>query len=340
MGHQKSDEPILLRGDNFTPPSRTPWGGRRIRALKGMPPGEPVGESWEVSVEPSFPSVDGDGRPLSERVDEGWLGGERARGGTALLVKLLDTDDALSVQIHPSDDAPGLAPDESGKPESWYVVDHAPGAGLYLGLSEDATEARVRAALDAGDDLSALLPFVPVAPGDFFVIEAGTPHCIGAGVLLVEPQRVLPGRRGVTYRYWDWNRRYDEAGRRDPDGKPRALHREEALGVTRWDLPRGEALLSRVRHRAGPPPTEATVELLSGEGAPLRSDALAVARVAGTGVVTLPDWDRLAGLTVLSGEVTLGDRVVPAGRSAALPARWRPRQATLKQAHAILAATP
>ena len=341
MGHQKSDEPILLEEQNFTPPSRTPWGGERIRALKGMPPGQVVGESWEVSVEPSFPSVGLDGRTLAERLDAAALGEEAARGGTALLVKLLDTADALSVQIHPRDDAPGLAPDESGKPESWYVVAREPGAGLYLGLAEGADEARVRAALDGGADLSSLLGFVPVEPGDFFVIEAGTPHCIGRGVLLVEPQRVAPGRRGVTYRYWDWNRRYDEGGRRDPGGEPRALHREEALAVTRWDLPRGEALLERVRVRAGAPCTEARVEALCGPSdAPLRSEALAVARLSGTGEVTMPDWNLLTGLTVLDGVVTLGDLRVPRGRSAALPASWRPRIAQLEGAHAIIAATP
>ena len=53
---------------------------------------------------------------------------------------------------------------------------------------------------------------VPVTTGDFFVVPAGTPHAIGGGIVLVEPQRVLPGRRGVTYRYWDWNRRYDASG--------------------------------------------------------------------------------------------------------------------------------
>ena len=67
-------------------------------------------------------------------------------------------------------------------------------------------------------DASALLRFVPVAPGDFFTIGPGTPHAIGPGLTLVEPQQVLPGRRGLTYRYWDWNRRYDAEGRPDPQG--------------------------------------------------------------------------------------------------------------------------
>jgi mannose-6-phosphate isomerase len=346
MGHQENDEaprPVRLAPDNFTPPTRTPWGGRRIRPLKGMGEGPRVGESWELSVEPSFPSRTAGGRPLEALLRQdpaGWLGAEAERGGTALLVKLVDADDELSVQIHPSDEHPGLGPDESGKPESWYVVDRDPGAGLYLGLAAGADRAAMERALDEEGDVSALLPFVPVEPGDFFVIEAGTPHCIGRGVLLVEPQRVLPGRRGVTYRYWDWNRRYDAEGRRDPDGRPRALHRREAVAVTDWDLPRGEALLDRIRRRAGPaaPEAPARVEPLAGPGG-LSSDALRVARLHGTGAAELPDWELLRAVTVLGGGLRLGSLALRAGQTAAVPAGWRGSVA-LERAHAIVSAAP
>jgi len=321
--HQEIDEPALLEPTNFTPPARTPWGGHRIRALKGLPGGPRVGESWELSIEPSFPSELADGRRLDALAPD-----------CALLVKLLDAQDALSVQIHPSDDDPTLGPGEAGKPEAWYVVDREPGAGLWIGLTEDADEARVRACLDAGGDLSALLPFVPVEPGDFFSIEAGTPHCIGPGVFLVEPQRVSPGKRGLTYRYWDWNRTYDAAGRRDPGGAPRALHVEEALRVTRWDLPRGEALLDRIRVRAGAPALG---------GAPTRrvlvdGPPLSVARLGGDGVVDLPPRPTLAALTVLAGAVELGSIRVGAGRSAAVPAGWT-GSARLRAAHALMSST-
>jgi hypothetical protein len=180
------------------------------------------------------------------------------------------------------------------------------------------------------------LPFVPVEPGDFFVIEAGTPHCIGRGVLLVEPQRVRPGKRGVTYRYWDWNRRYDREGRRDPEGQPRALHRREALAVTDWDLPRGAALLHRVRRRAGVPELRgaAQVDELAGPGG-IPSDALRVARLHGNGELPLPRWDVLRAVTVLAGVIRLGELEVRAGRTAAVPASWR-GPAVLDAAHAIV----
>ena len=341
---QKIDAPVLLRPDNFTPPSRTPWGGQQIRALKErwVGDGAPVGEAWELSVEPSFPSLcDPDGEPLAERIRRApaaWLGEER--GGTALLVKLLDAAEPLSVQIHPRDGAPGLREDESGKPECWYVVAREEGAGLYLGLNEGVGAEAMAEAIDRGGDVAALLPFVPVEPGDFFVIEAGTPHCIGGGVTLVEPQRVAPGRRGVTYRYWDWGRTYAADGTLDPHGQPRALHRDEALASTDWSLPRGEALLERVRLRAGPVDraSAARVQLFCApSGAPLVSSALRVARLAGSGEVTLPAWPVLRAITVLEGEVELEGVVIEAGRTAAVPAAYA-RPARLRRAHAILSA--
>lgn len=345
--------PVLLRPDNFTPPSRTPWGGTRILERykpELARPGDDgrVGESWEISVEPDFPAkVEPDGTPLPEvlaRDTEGWLGAEAAMGrrSTALLVKLLDAADELSVQIHPTDDYRGLGPGEGGKPESWYVLEHQPGAVLYLGLREGVTREQMRDALRSEGDVAALLHPVQVAPGDFFVIDAGTAHAIGRGITLVEPQHVAPGRRGVTYRYWDWNRRYDPGGRRDPAGEPRALHVEDALAVTTWDGPRGADFVERIRLRAGAPDLAAPPELvaLCGPAGGLANAHLAVQRWAGTGEHWLPAADRLRGLTVVDGAVELegeGFRVrVPRGRSAVLPASLPATRALLEGAHALV----
>lgn len=336
--------PISLRADNFTPTSRTPWGGTRIASeYKGLGEGRVVGESWELSVEPDFPSVTRDGERLADvlaRRPVESLGREAARGGTGLLVKLLDTADELSVQIHPADDYAGLSQNESGKPECWYVAWHEEGAGVYLGLSPDATREAVRDALARDADVSALLSFVPVEVGDFLLIDGGTAHAIGRGLTLVEPQRVIPGRRGVTYRYWDWNRRYDPAGRLDPDGAPRALHVEHALAVTRWDAPRGDDFLRRSRVRAGAPTLDgpARVEPLCGRDGPAVSDALEVARLSGTGAARLPGWNALRGLTVLEGSVTVGGVRVARGETAALPADLRDAEARCEGAHAVISA--
>lgn len=344
-----SPEPALLRADNFTPPSRTPWGGHRLaREYKQpfLPAGaEPqIGESWEVSVEPDFPARLEDGRMLSEYIAAApseVLGGEasRAHDGTALLVKLIDAREPLSVQIHPGDDYAGLAHGECGKPESWYVIDHAPGAGLYLGFRADATEAAVREALEQGRSLEPLLRFVPVERGDFFLIDAGTPHAIGGGLTLVEPQHVIPGRRGVTYRYWDWGRRYDAGGRPDPSGTPRPLHVEHALRVTSWERVRHESFIEGIRVRAGEPSlalAPSTVQLAGGGG--LSSPYLHVTRLSGTGRVALPQHDRLLGITVVAGSVTLGTLRIERGRSAVVPARLAGSLLELDHAHALVCA--
>jgi len=348
VGPRNSRRPLLLQPDNFTPPERTPWGGHRIAGglklnagleLRGV-----VGEAWELSVEPDFPSRIVDGPTLDEvlRADPALLGREAPLGSTALLVKLVDAADDLSVQIHPSDTDPALAAEESGKPEAWYIIGAEPGSGLYLGFRDGVSRQDIEMAIDREAAVDALMSFVPVSPGDVFLIEPGTPHAIGKGVLLLEPQRVSPGKRGITYRYWDWNRRYDATGRLDPGGQPRAIHRERALSVTSWDGPRGDALLERVRHRAGPAATDGTasLETLVGDRAPIGSEVFFLQRLAGSGDLALPADDRLRSLTVLDGGVTLhdGDTALELGRgqTAALPACLGPLRVELDVAHAVL----
>ncbi|MBK8169732.1 MAG: class I mannose-6-phosphate isomerase [Sandaracinaceae bacterium] len=357
---RKPPSPILLRADNFTPPSRTPWGGTTLRStLKAHAPLAAdkaayavVGESWEVSVEPDFPSVD---ELTSLQLDEHirgapaeWLGREHAAGkeSTALLVKLIDAADELSVQIHPNDSYTGLHAGESGKPESWYVVACEYGAGIYLGLSESTSRDSMALALAREADVSKHLQFIPVEPGDFFLIEAGTAHAIGRGLILVEPQHVTPGKRGVTYRYWDWNRRYDKDGKLDRLGSARALHVKDALAVTAWDAPRGSEFLHRARLQAGTADLDGPPSLLPlcGPTHGLLSSHLEVSRLAGNGRFRLPAVDALRGLTVVDGSITLHaearDFVVAKGRSAALPACLSETPCTLSNAHVILSSIP
>lgn len=343
-----SPAPALLRADNFTPVARTPWGGTRLAAQYKQQlarPGQVIGESWEVSIEPDFPALLESGEPLTAFIanaPEAVLGRERrdlGRAGTALLVKLLDTAESLSVQIHPDDHYAGLAPGECGKPESWYVVEAAPGAGLYLGFRAGVEAAQVRAALEQGASLEPLLHFIPVQPGDFFVIDAGMPHAIGAGLTLVEPQHVLPSQRGVTYRYWDWNRRYDASGRATPDGAPRPLHVEHALAVTDWPRFRDPSFVAGIHLRApaldlsGAP---RLTHLAGGSGLP--SAFLAVSRVSGTGKLALPYRDRLQSLTVLEGQVDCAGVRIERGRSAVVPACAAEATLELASAHAIVCA--
>lgn len=342
--------PLLTAADNFTPLARTPWAGRYLAdVLKHgvATTDEAVGESWEVSFGPELPSkVEGDPRTLAQIAkDEGeaFLGREAPRGSSALLVKLLDAAEPLSVQIHPSDADPQLAQDESGKPECWYVVRAEPGAAIHLGLSEDATLDRMRASIENGQDASRWLHRVPVVAGDLFVVPAGTPHAIGGGITLVEPQRVLPGKRGLTYRYWDWNRRYDAEGRASPNGEPRALNLSRALAVTRWEAPRAAAFLDRVHARvhvdlASTP----SIVRAMGEGARAHSDALEVALLAGTGSIEVPRTNAVEAWTVLEGSVRLVGASfsveIPRGRSAVVPACVGAMRCEARGAHVVISA--
>jgi mannose-6-phosphate isomerase class I len=322
----KSLTPVKLREDNWTPPSRTPWGGRWIRdqLKRGLPradarPEDIVGESWELSFDPTFPSRLDDHRTLAEVVAEApasWLGRHAEARSSPILLKLLDAREPLSVQVHPADDDPRLGPTESGKPEAWIVLDRAPGAGLWLGLSAEIDREELARAIEDGDDVSPYLNFVPVEPGDAFLIEAGTVHAIGPGVTLLEPQLVRPGRSGATYRLWDWGRRYDPEGRPSPDGLPRLLHRERALAVTRFDGPRGAAFVAscRAMPRRLPAPHSLVHEHV------LSLHELSVERIAGSGLIELPPRDTLVGLTVTRGALTIGDLHARAGETCVIPA--------------------
>lgn len=154
-------------------------------------------------------------------------GGE-ARGGAErlpLLVKLLDARDKLSVQVHPADGDPTLAPGESGKTEMWYVLDAEPGATIIYGLRDGVGAREFAQAIEAGR-VADCLQQVPVQAGDAFLIPAGTIHALGAGVLVAEIQQ----SSDTTYRVHDY-------GRPGLDGRPRELHIREALQVTRYRMP-------------------------------------------------------------------------------------------------------
>ncbi len=324
--------PQLLRPDNFTPLTRTPWGGQRILArykaglgLQGRPPA--VGESWEISVEPSFPSrlaqTDETLGAVLAQAPAAWLGPELAArfgGQTPLLVKLLDAAQDLSVQVHPADGDPRLGDGESGKPESWLVLEADAGSGIYLGFRDGVDRAEVERCIAGQGPLDELLNFVPVRSGDGFVIAAGTPHAIGRGVTLVEPQFVAPGRRGVTYRFWDWNRRYDARGKLDPRGQPRPLHLERSLDATDWEGSVGTSCVAR-----------SSSALATLEPGPIRRRLLVdwewfvAEEWSGSGTLKLPAAGTMWGLCCVGGRATVsaGDGAIDirCGQSCVVPAQ-------------------
>jgi mannose-6-phosphate isomerase len=219
------------------------WGGRRLERFgKELAAGTVVGESWEVAdLAATSPSGGGggaarsviangplEGATLHDAVAAwgGTLVGDAWRGFSdfPLLVKLLDAREHLSVQVHPTPAYAARHPGAHVKTESWYVIDAAPEAVLYLGLEPGVTRDDVLAAIRA-DRVADLMRAVPAAAGDCHHLPSGTIHALGAGVLVAEFQ----SPSDTTFRFYDWAREYDRT--------PRRLHVAEALEAMTYDPP-------------------------------------------------------------------------------------------------------
>jgi mannose-6-phosphate isomerase len=211
------------------------WGGRRLGDVLGKPlaPHTLYGESWEVSDHPVHRSVAASGpwagRSLRDLMDDespSLLGtAATAHAVFPWLIKFLDANDWLSVQVHPDETAVRkLLPGEGSKTEAWFVIDAAAGSQIYAGLLPGVDEARLRAALENGTVADCLHHFTP-RPGDCIYLPAGTVHAVGGGVLIAEIQQTSD----ATFRLFDWNRA-------DHEGKRRTLHIEEAIASIHWDF--------------------------------------------------------------------------------------------------------
>jgi len=202
------------------------WGGSKLKTIFHKTTDLPsVAESWELAAH-----KDGTSGFEGETYDLAYLfEHDRALIGTdaavferfPMIIKLIDARDNLSVQVHPSD-AYALANENSyGKTEMWYVAEAEEGAGLYVGFNRDLTEEEFRR-LIAENRLQDALNFIPVKPGEWYFIEAGTVHAIGKGVVIAEVQQ----NSNLTYRLYDY-------GRVGADGKPRELHVEKGVKVSK-----------------------------------------------------------------------------------------------------------
>ena len=223
------------------------WGGRRLGELlqKAIGAGDDYAESWEIVDHEDDQSVVTNGplagKSLRQLIAE--IGGEllgqsvldriagdnvpiKLRDRFPLLLKFLDANQHLSVQVHPNDRfGATLSPPDLGKTEAWYVLHALPESKIYAGLKTGITEADFRTAVAEGQTEQTLHSFQP-RTGDCIFIPAGTMHAIGAGLLIAEIQQAS----NTTFRVYDW-------GRVDSDGQPRPLHIEQAIEVT--DFSRG-----------------------------------------------------------------------------------------------------
>lgn len=198
------------------------WGGNKLINEYGKQTNlSPLAETWELSFHKDGASFIEDGRPLCEVVTEKDLG-DNCKGFDffPVLVKFIDAQDKLSVQVHPSDNYALKYENSLGKTEMWYIVDAEEGAGIYLGFKKDITREEFEKAIEE-KTLTDYLRFVPVKKGESYFIPSGTIHAICAGCLICEIQQ----NSNITYRVYDY-------GRRDKNGNERELHVQKALDVT------------------------------------------------------------------------------------------------------------
>jgi len=208
------------------------WGGRALERLFGrtLPPGARVGESWELADLPQGVSVVANGprrgTPLTDLTRD-WgrslLGGARAAGDGRfpLLLKLLDANDILSLQVHPDQRAVReIGPAAALKTECWYVLESR-GGYVYKGTAPDVTPRQFRRAVETAlvEQIERVVRRIDVAAGDFHYLPAGTVHALGPGVVVAEVQTPSD----TTYRVTDW-------------GRGRETHLDRAMQCIRFGL--------------------------------------------------------------------------------------------------------
>jgi len=209
------------------------WGGRALEQFGLTPPPGSIGEAWIIGDHENGTTkvlngaLAGTGlNNIREQFGKEWFG----RNGSSsksnrfpLLIKLLDCNDDLSIQVHPSDDYDHLPAGELGKTEMWYILSAEPDAKIIYGLKDQVTKEQLREAIEQ-ERIMDTLQEVSVKAGDAFYIPAGTVHALCSGVVVAEIQQ----NSDTTYRLFDYNRP-------GLDGLPRELHIEDSLAVISYD---------------------------------------------------------------------------------------------------------
>ncbi|WP_420644477.1 type I phosphomannose isomerase catalytic subunit [Candidatus Leptofilum sp.] len=212
------------------------WGGRNLEKLGRKLPAEGViAESWEIAGHEDGTTRVANGRfagkllaELHQELGLDLIGSRSAwaqeRGKFPLLIKLLDANRPLSVQVHPQDDyALENEGNELGKTEMWVVLQAKPGAEVILGVSHAISQDEFRVAIKS-NQLEPHLHRIQVKAGDHICVPAGSLHAIMDGLLIAEIQQ----NSNTTYRVYDW-------GRVGADGRPRSLHVDKALDVINFE---------------------------------------------------------------------------------------------------------
>ncbi|MGA2094412.1 MAG: type I phosphomannose isomerase catalytic subunit [Sedimentisphaerales bacterium] len=196
----------------------------------GTPKGKRIGESWELADLPEDKSIIANGEFTGQTLEsvirkypKELTGSEGLAIPFPLLLKFLDCGDVLSIQVHPDEATCKRLGMGNFKAECWYIVKAKPGAIIYKGLKEGVTRERFSRAIKEGT-VEQTLRKIEVKAGQCYYLPAGTPHALGAGLLIAE----IETPSDTTFRIFDWNRV-------DENGKPRPLHINEALESIHFD---------------------------------------------------------------------------------------------------------
>ena len=209
------------------------WGGQKLREVfgKDIPKNDKIGESWELADLPEDKSIitNGElaGQTLISAIEKFPMeitGTKYFKGPFPLLIKFLDAQDTLSVQVHPDEETCRRMGEGEPKTECWYIISAEPEAVIYKGIKKEVTKSQFASAIEKGD-VEDLLVKVHVKAGECHFLPAGTAHAIGPGLLITEIQ--LPS--DTTYRIFDWNRV-------DKNGKARQLHIKQALESIHFNM--------------------------------------------------------------------------------------------------------
>lgn len=212
------------------------WGGVKLKSKlnKNIPDNKNIGESWEISgVSDNVSVVENgflEGNELNELIEVymGDLVGDKVydRFGTQfpLLIKFIDANAPLSVQVHPNDELAMERYNELGKTEMWYVINAQKNAELISGFNHKMDKEHYIQHLEK-NEITKILNFEKVEAGNVFFIPAGRVHAIGEGIVLAEIQQTSD----ITYRIFDWNRK-------DEKGNSRELHTEQALDALDFNI--------------------------------------------------------------------------------------------------------
>lgn len=195
------------------------WGGTKLKKW-GKTGGERIAESWELSLHrDGLTKIEGEDITLKAYFESY----PQAAGENVLkfsefpvLIKLIDAENNLSVQVHPSDEYARIHEGQLGKTEMWYIVDAEEGAGIYYGLNQTLTKEQFVKSVADGS-ITRYMNFVKVKRGQAYFVPSGMLHAICKGITVCEVQQ----SSNVTYRVYDY-------GRLGADGRPRQLHIEKA----------------------------------------------------------------------------------------------------------------